>query len=255
MRFRVKPVHTLDPLRNKLTIFLTVMLLVLFWSFMISRGSVNAVEPTANDPIKTYCLSLKITSQAARACYDEANIKHARMVATYHCDGGASLATQEKCYIGKAKSYFKDAAAKKPKPKTEKAFVDALNDVLEKAGGSTKVPAKGSGGSLAPNDGTSCANGTCPGVNSDPEEACKYDNHCDLIKKYINPGINLLTMIFGLIATGSLILGGIQYSASEGDPNKAGQAKNRIANTIFAIIAYFFLYGFLQFLIPGGKFN
>ena len=58
--------------------------------------------------------------------------------------------------------------------------------------------------------------------------------------------------MFGLIAVISIILGGIQYSASEGDPQKASKAKNRIVNTIFAIFAYALLYGFLQFLVPGG---
>ena len=81
--------------------------------------------------------------------------------------------------------------------------------------------------------------------------ACSKSN-CDLIATYVNPIINLLSVIFGLIAVASIIMGGIQYSASEGDPQKASKAKDRIANTIFAIFAYALLYGFLQFLIPGG---
>jgi hypothetical protein len=76
--------------------------------------------------------------------------------------------------------------------------------------------------------------------------------HCDLISTYVNPAINLFSVMFGLIAVISIILGGIQYSASEGDPQKASKAKNRIVNTIFAIFAYALLYGFLQFLVPGG---
>ncbi|HVA11407.1 MAG TPA: pilin [Candidatus Dormibacteraeota bacterium] len=84
--------------------------------------------------------------------------------------------------------------------------------------------------------------------------ACRY-KHCDLVNQYINPAINLFSLSFGLVAVISLIFGGIQYSASQGDPQKAASAKNRIYNTIIAIFAYLFLYTFLQFLIPGGAFH
>ncbi len=84
--------------------------------------------------------------------------------------------------------------------------------------------------------------------------ACTKDK-CDLIAKYVNPGINLLSAVFGLVAVISLILGGINYAASEGDPQKASKAKQRIVNTIFAVFAYMFLFAFLEFLIPGGLFH
>jgi hypothetical protein len=84
---------------------------------------------------------------------------------------------------------------------------------------------------------------------------CNYKSGCDLIANYVNPAINLLSAMFGLIAVISLIMGGIQYSASEGDPQKASQAKSRLYNTLIAIFAYLFLYAILQFLIPGGLFK
>jgi len=86
-----------------------------------------------------------------------------------------------------------------------------------------------------------------------PAAACNKSS-CDLIAKYVNPSINVLSACFGLIAVISLILGGIQFSMSEGDPQKAAAAKSRITNTIIAIVAYSLLYGFLQFLVPGGFF-
>lgn len=90
-------------------------------------------------------------------------------------------------------------------------------------------------------------------ANSHSKVDCN-EKKCDLIDRYINPAINLLSVSFGLIATISLILGGINYATSEGDPTKASKAKHRIANTIFAVVAYLFLYSFLQFLVPGGFF-
>jgi hypothetical protein len=88
-----------------------------------------------------------------------------------------------------------------------------------------------------------------------PTTPCNKDAGCDLIETYVNPLVNLLSVAFGLIAVISLIMGGIQYSASQGDPQKSAQAKSRITNTLIAIFAYLFLYAFLQFLIPGGLFH
>jgi Type IV secretion system pilin len=76
-----------------------------------------------------------------------------------------------------------------------------------------------------------------------------------LVATYVNPLINLLSVMFGLIAVASLIMGGIQYTTSEGDPQKVSKAKNRLTNTVIAIFAYALLYGFLQFLVPGGLFQ
>lgn len=99
--------------------------------------------------------------------------------------------------------------------------------------------------------------GAC-GADYCPDEAasksCNQDA-CDLISLYLNPAISVLSGVVALVVTGSIIMGGIQYSASEGDPQKAAKAKNRISNAIFALIAYLFLYAFLQFLVPGGVFN
>ncbi len=77
---------------------------------------------------------------------------------------------------------------------------------------------------------------------------------CDLIALYVNPFISLLSIIVGLVAAISLVLGGIQYITSTGDPQKTGAAKDRISKTILALIVFGFLYAFLNFLIPGGLF-
>ncbi len=98
------------------------------------------------------------------------------------------------------------------------------------------------------------ANPTNQGCPTTSSGACGSSS-CDLVTQYINPAIDILTIIFGLIAAISLIVGAIQYSASAGDPQKASAAKHRISNTIIAFFAYAFLYSFLEFLIPGGIFK
>ena len=99
-----------------------------------------------------------------------------------------------------------------------------------------------------------CTGGTCADPASKPDALCTKDD-CDFIGKYINPAVNLLTIIFSLIAVISIIFAGIQYSASGGDPQKITQAKQRIVKTIVAIAAYFLLYAFMQFIVPGGVFK
>jgi hypothetical protein len=91
-----------------------------------------------------------------------------------------------------------------------------------------------------------CANSTAdPAANG-------CGSGCDIVTKYLNPAINTLSGIVGILAVLSIILGAIQYITSEGDPQKAAKAKARITNTILGLIAFFFLYALLQFLIPGG---
>jgi hypothetical protein len=97
---------------------------------------------------------------------------------------------------------------------------------------------------------STCTDNKC----GDPAIKCDQDK-CDFIGTYINPAITAFTAAFGIIAVISLIAGGIQYATSAGDPQKVANGKKRVFNTIVAIVAYFFLYGFLQFLIPGGLFN
>ena len=101
----------------------------------------------------------------------------------------------------------------------------------------------------------SCSSNGCDeAANADPHAAC--NNHqCDFIRQYVNPAINLLSAVFGFIAVISIITGGIQYSASGGDPQKVAQAKARISKTIVAVVAYMYLFAFLQFIIPGGIFK
>ena len=96
--------------------------------------------------------------------------------------------------------------------------------------------------------------GKIPGCSADPNAVCVGDK-CDLVRKYVNPAINMLSIAFGLVAVISIIMGAIQYSASGGDPQKVTEAKKRIVMTLMAIVAYIFLFTFMQFLVPGGLFN
>lgn len=105
-------------------------------------------------------------------------------------------------------------------------------------------------GSTVP-DGQDCAvsgTGNCSGDATGGQNL----QNCDLISKYINPLINLFSALVGVIIVIALIMAGIQYSMSAGDPSKASAAKAHIRNAIIALVAFFLLYALINFLVPGG---
>lgn len=83
-------------------------------------------------------------------------------------------------------------------------------------------------------------------------DACVNDNP---ITKFLFVVINLLSGAIGIIIVAVIILAGIQYTTSGGNPQQAAQAKKRIINAIIALVAFFFLFAILQWLIPGGIFK
>ncbi len=85
----------------------------------------------------------------------------------------------------------------------------------------------------------------CPPTTENDATSC-------LVGKYINPIVKLLSVAAGIAVVIGVIMGGVQYSASAGDPQKAAQAKGRITKALFGLIAFLFLYSALQFFSPGG---
>jgi amino acid permease len=96
-----------------------------------------------------------------------------------------------------------------------------------------------------------CAlNNTCGNCNNDSTV-----KDCGLVGKYLNPLIDFLAATVGVVVTIGIVIGGIEYSASGGDPQRATAARKRISNAIIALVAFLFLYAFLQWLVPGGLLN
>ncbi|MEO6513582.1 MAG: hypothetical protein ABIR37_02720 [Candidatus Saccharimonadales bacterium] len=97
--------------------------------------------------------------------------------------------------------------------------------------------------------GDSVAHSCCPNTVQN-----KNATSC-LFAKYVNPVVNLLSAIVGVVVVIGIIVGAIQFSSSAGDPQKAANGKNHIRNALFGLAAYILLYAFLQFIIPGGFLN
>lgn len=82
--------------------------------------------------------------------------------------------------------------------------------------------------------------------------ACINDNYLVIMAKW---AINILSAVVGVVAVGVIVMAGIQYSSSAGDPGKTAVAKKRMVNAIIALVTFMFLYIGLQWLIPGGLFG
>jgi hypothetical protein len=67
--------------------------------------------------------------------------------------------------------------------------------------------------------------------------------------------IRLLSNGVGLVIIGSIIVGGIQYTMSAGDPQAAAKAIGRIRATVIALGLYIFAYPVLNYVIPSGFFK
>lgn len=95
-------------------------------------------------------------------------------------------------------------------------------------------------------NGNKCANGSTQGYCSQP-----HNGIIDLtfaIIRFLSNGV-------GIVVIASIIVGGIQYIGSSGDPNNTNKAIGRIRSSIIALIVYIFAYAILNYLIPGAFFN
>jgi hypothetical protein len=190
----------------------------------------NTAYAAPNDVAQTqkYCKS-QMPKGVDAQCTKE-NMNQIRAAFADQCDGKNS----GECIENAAENVIDQIKGKNPKN------AQGFNDALDAAIKDNKQPAC---------NGSECTNTpTGQGRNCD-------DSHCDLVALYVNPAINLLSVLVGLVVAASLIAGGIQYTASSGDPQKTSAAKSRIQNTLLAFLAYAFLYAFLNFLIPGGLFG
>ena len=69
---------------------------------------------------------------------------------------------------------------------------------------------------------------------------------------YLVMVIQYFSSAVGLIIVLMIVIGGIQYITSAGDPGAIRAAKNRITNAIIALMAFFLMFAVLNFIIPGG---
>ncbi len=248
-----------------------------------AAGPVQA-DQAVTPEIQAYCLK-KVPDKAKAACQGNQGsagnslLDSVMYTASWHCQT-IDAADNKKylCILKKGQDLIRTAVDKNSHPKDAADFRKTLEAVLDKdalaSDGSTTYASPDATESLPATP--FCGDKDCPIDIPDPATCAAYKNRhpdkpslegcdananagcntnsCDIVKKYVNPAIEVLTIGFGLIAAISLIMGGIQYSGSVGDAQKVTAAKTRLKMTVIAIVAYAFLYTFLEFLIPGGIF-
>lgn len=75
----------------------------------------------------------------------------------------------------------------------------------------------------------------------------------------INPVVDMAFALFrvisagvGIVVIGTIIVAGIQYSVSRGNPQAIEAAIKRVTNAVIALIVYIFMFAIANFLVPGG---
>lgn len=66
--------------------------------------------------------------------------------------------------------------------------------------------------------------------------------------------INFLGAGVGVIVVIMIMIGGLQYMSAGNNPQAVTTAKKRIVGAVLALLAYTFLWAFMQWLVPGGVF-
>ena len=67
--------------------------------------------------------------------------------------------------------------------------------------------------------------------------------------------IRVLSAGVGLVVIASIVVAGIQYTTSRGDPNATARAISRIRSSVIALLIYIFAAAMLDFVIPAGFFK
>lgn len=97
-----------------------------------------------------------------------------------------------------------------------------------------------------------CQGAAC--VNNSHASSYCSGNHNALID-LLFAIIRFVTDGIGLVMIVSLIIAGIQYTTSRGDPQELNKATKRIRSTITALIFFLFAYAILNYVVPNGFFG
>lgn len=102
------------------------------------------------------------------------------------------------------------------------------------------------------------AGGTCP-PGSSKGDGATYTNsiaECNIKKDKtlwptINNIINVILGVLGIVAVVVIILGGVQYTTSAGDPGKVKKAKDTILYGIIGLIVALLAFAIVNFVLTG----
>lgn len=112
-----------------------------------------------------------------------------------------------------------------------------------------------SNGSSNGGGGGSGGGSTCGSAHTFFDWGCNGASDKDSILTVLVTISNWLAAGVVIAVIGGIIYGAIMYATSAGDAGKAKSATEIIRNAFIALILYFLMWAFLQYIVPGGLFN
>jgi len=112
-----------------------------------------------------------------------------------------------------------------------------------------------SNGSSNGGGGGSGGGSTCGSAHTFFDWGCNGVDDKDSILTVLVTISNWLAAGVVIAVIGGIIYGAIMYATSAGDAAKAKSATEIIRNAFIALILYFLMWAFLQYIVPGGLFN
>lgn len=212
-------------------------------------------------PLVVFCLSFSgLPALTGKASADlklsnSSDDKKVKAFCKTHLPSGASQADQGACYEGYVLGYNNSGSGACSKDFKDKGAAHYCSTVGYNGGKGnaahiTEPRATAPTGPTAPSGSSSTLHcGDSPGVTISIDIGCKGKGNpvADMLFAFIR----ILSDGVGLIVVGSIVVGGIQYSASRGDPQATAAAINRIRSSVFALLIFIFGYALLNYIIPG----
>lgn len=117
-------------------------------------------------------------------------------------------------------------------------------------GGNNNSNGGSNGGGGGPGGGS-----TCGGAHTFFDWGCNGASDKDSILTVLVTISNWLAAGVVIAVIGGIIYGAIMYATSAGDAAKAKSATDIIRNAFIALVLYFLMWAFLQYIVPGGLFG
>lgn len=112
-----------------------------------------------------------------------------------------------------------------------------------------------SNGSSNGGGGGSGGGSTCGSAHTFFDWGCNGASDKDSILTVLVTISNWLAAGVVIAVIGGIIYGAIMYATSAGDAGKAKSATEIIRNAFIALVLYFLMWAFLQYIVPGGLFG
>ena len=103
--------------------------------------------------------------------------------------------------------------------------------------------------------GGSGGGSTCGSAHTFFDWGCNGASDKDSILTVLVTISNWLAAGVVIAVIGGIIYGAIMYATSAGDASKAKSATEIIRNAFIALVLYFLMWAFLQYIVPGGLFG